>query len=113
MCTGVFIDHHPQPMIFLILFVTASFVFHLPIFLILYPFGDYFNVNLLNSSPPLYDKIDMLCNSFSFTQAVDSPTHISHSAHPSLIDLVFVSDTYHVFHIVTPSRNLQILIIMA
>ena len=36
MCTGVFIDHHPQPMIFLILFVTASFVFHLPIFLILY-----------------------------------------------------------------------------
>ena len=54
--------------------------------------GD-FNVNLLNSNHPLYDKIDMLCNSFSFTQVVDSPTHISHGAHPSLIDLVFVSDT--------------------
>ena len=92
MCTGVF--YRPPSSTHDIFDTLCSSLFCIPpaYFTNFVLLGD-FNVNLLNSDHPLYDKIDMLCNSFSFTQVVDSPTHISHSAHPSLIDLVFVSDT--------------------
>ena len=73
--------------------------------------GD-FNVNLLNSNHPLYDKIDMLCNSFHLLRLLTPPPtyHIVH-IHHLLTWFLFL--TPHVFHIVTPSHNLQILIIMA
>jgi len=92
MCTGVF--YRPPSSTHDIFDTLCNSLFCIPpaYFSNFVLLGD-FNVNLLNSDHPLYDKIDMLCNSFSFTQVVDSPTHISHSAHPSLIDLVFVSDT--------------------
>ena len=53
--------------------------------------GD-FNVNYFCNSHPLYQHLCNLTYSFSLTQVVDSPTHISFSQQSSLIDLVFVSN---------------------
>ena len=52
--------------------------------------GD-FNVDFNNPSGHLYPHVSNLMHTFSLSQVVDSPTHFSHSGHPSLIDLAFVS----------------------
>ena len=52
--------------------------------------GD-FNVNF-EVSHHFYRHLSDLMTSFSLSQVVDSPTHFSHCGHPSLIDLVFVSN---------------------
>ena len=53
--------------------------------------GD-FNVDFNNPSCHLYSHVSNLMNTFSLSQVVDTPTHCSHNGHPSLIDLVFVSN---------------------
>ena len=53
--------------------------------------GD-FNVNFLNTDHHLFSKVRELMDSFALSQVVNSPTHNTSSSHPSLIDLVFVSN---------------------
>ena len=52
--------------------------------------GD-FNVNF-DVSHHFYTHLSDFMTSFSLSQVVTSPTHFSHCGHPSLIDLVFVSN---------------------
>ena len=55
--------------------------------------GD-FNVNF-DVSHHFYTHLSDFMTSFSLSQVVTSPTHFSHCGHPSLIDLVFVSNLSH------------------
>ena len=52
--------------------------------------GD-FNVNMKNSSHPLYHKVCSLIEFFSLTQVVTDYTHISPCGNTSLIDLALTS----------------------
>ena len=63
---------------------------YFPNFVIL---GD-FNVNF-DVSHHFYTHLSDFMTSFSLSQVVTSPTHFSHCGHPSLIDLVFVSNLSH------------------
>ena len=54
--------------------------------------GD-FNVDFCNPNSNLYSHVNDLLLSFSLTQIVPSPTHISPSGNPSLIDLAMVANT--------------------
>ena len=90
-CVGVF--YRPpssQLHIFNLLFDTLFSIqsVHLSNFIFV---GD-FNVNYLNPDHHLFSKVHELMDSFALSQVVNSPTHNTSSSHPSLIDLVFVSN---------------------
>ena len=56
--------------------------------------GD-FNLNLFNQQA--FRKISSICTQFSLYQCIDEPTHYTeHSS--SIIDLLFVSNKYHLIH---------------
>ena len=70
--------------------------------------GD-FNVNMNNSSHPLYHKVCSLSDYFNLSQVVTDFTHMSPSGSTSLIDLVFTSSVSQVLSCTTipPLDNLN------
>ena len=77
----------------LIICAKPYFLLTCPLFCNFLLVGD-FNVDFNNPSGHLYPHVSNLMHTVSLSQVVDSPTHYSHSGHPSLIDLAFVSNIH-------------------
>ena len=68
--------------------------------------GD-FDINVLYPSDPLLNQLSVILNSVCLSQVVNSPTHVAHNGHVSLIDLALLSDpaSLHSCHVLPPISN--------